>query len=125
IPLFPRALLPSPVAVVRTLIKLSLNGELLGHIGASLTRIMYATLLALGLGVPLGLAMGLARWFNDVLDVVLTAIRPIPPLAWIPLAILWFGIGGLSVVFITFLSSFFAVLLNTIAGVRSIERIHI
>ena len=125
IPVFSTVLLPSPVAVVRTFIRLLINGELLRHVQASVVRIIYATALALGLGVPLGLAMGLSRSIHDLADVVLTAVRPIPPLAWIPLAILWFGIGSVSVIFITFLSSFFAVVLNTIAGARSIERIHI
>lgn len=124
VPMFHQALLPSPVAVVRTFWRLALNGELLTHINASLLRIFYANLGALALGVPLGLAMGLYRPVERLLDGLVSVFRPIPPLAWVPLSILWLGIGTLSVVFITFLAAFFAVLVNTIAGARAVERLH-
>jgi ABC-type nitrate/sulfonate/bicarbonate transport system permease component len=57
-----------------------------------------------------------------MMDGLLNILRPIPPLAWIPLAILWFGLGENSVVFITLISAFFAILLNTIAGVRGVDK---
>lgn len=123
-PMFHPALLPSPVAVVRTFWKLLWNGELIGHINASLLRIFYANLGALALGVPLGLVMGLYRPVERVLDGLVSVFRPIPPLAWVPLSILWLGIGTLSVVFITFLAAFFAVLINTMAGARAVDRLH-
>lgn len=122
---FHPALLPSPVAVVKFFIKVVANGELLEHTLASLQRILYANLAALGLGVPLGLAMGLSRTVERLLDGLLSIFRPIPPLAWVPLSILWLGIGTLSVVFITFLAAFFAVLINTMAGARAVERLHV
>jgi ABC-type nitrate/sulfonate/bicarbonate transport system permease component len=124
-PLFHPTMLPSPSAVVRMFVRLVANGELWKHIVASLERIFYANLAALGLGVPLGLAMGLYRPFERLLDGLVSLFRPIPPLAWVPLSILWLGIGTLSVVFITFLAAFFAVLINTIAGARSVERLHV
>jgi hypothetical protein len=120
--LFHPTLLPSPLAVFRQLVRLINNGELRQHIEASLLRIFYANCAALGLGVPLGLAMGLYRPVERLFDGLLSIFRPIPPLAWVPLAILWLGIGTLSVVFITFLSAFFAVLLNTLAGARGCSR---
>lgn len=123
-PLFHPTLLPSPVAVARMFWKLLWNGELFGHIGASLLRIFYANLAALALGVPLGLAMGLYRPAERLLDGLLSIFRPIPPLAWVPLSILWLGIGTLSVVFITFLAAFFAIVINTIAGARAVDRLH-
>lgn len=124
-PSFHPTLLPPPSAVVKMFVKLVGNGELAGHIAASLERIFYANLAALGLGVPLGLAMGLYRPFERLLDGLVSLFRPIPPLAWVPLSILWLGIGTLSVVFITFLAAFFAVLINTISGARSVERLHV
>ncbi len=124
-PLVHPALLPSPVSVVRFFIRSASNGELLGHIQASLARIFYANVGALALGVPIGLAMGLYRPIERLLDGLLSIFRPIPPLAWVPLSILWLGIGTLSVVFITFLAAFFAVLINTMAGARSVDRIHL
>jgi len=123
-PLFHPTILPSPVAVARMFWKLLWNGELFGHIGASLLRIFYANLAALALGVPLGLAMGLYRPAERLLDGLLSIFRPIPPLAWVPLSILWLGIGTLSVVFITFLAAFFAIIINTIAGARAVDRLH-
>lgn len=122
---FHPTLLPSPVAVVRFFIKSASSGELAMHTAASLERIFYANLAALGLGVPLGVAMGLSRTVEDLLDGLLSLFRPIPPLAWVPLSILWLGIGTLSVVFITFLAAFFAVLINTLAGARSVDRLHV
>jgi ABC-type nitrate/sulfonate/bicarbonate transport system permease component len=115
-------ILPSPSAVVRALVRLAGSGELLNNIGASLQRIFYANCAALLLGVPLGLAMGLYKPVERLCDGLLSLFRPIPPLAWVPLAILWLGIGTLSVVFITFLAAFFAVLVNTIAGAQSVDK---
>ena len=119
--LFHPSMLPSPTGVVRAFIRLVTSGELLTNIGASLLRIFYANCAALALGVPLGLAMGLYRPVERLCDGLLSLFRPIPPLAWVPLSILWLGIGTLSVVFITFLAAFFAVLINTIAGARSVD----
>jgi ABC-type nitrate/sulfonate/bicarbonate transport system permease component len=124
VPLFHPTLLPSPLAVWRMFWKLLWNGDLIAHIGASLLRIFYANLAALLLGVPLGLAMGLYRPVDRLLDGLLSIFRPIPPLAWVPLSILWLGIGTASVVFITFLAAFFAVLVNTIAGARAVDGLH-
>jgi ABC-type nitrate/sulfonate/bicarbonate transport system permease component len=124
-PMFHRVMLPSPVAVVKFFIRSVSSGELLGHVVASLSRIFYANLAALALGVPIGLAIGLYRPVEYLLDGLVSIFKPIPPLAWVPLAILWLGLGTASVVFITFLAAFFAILINTIAGVRSLDRVHL
>jgi ABC-type nitrate/sulfonate/bicarbonate transport system permease component len=115
-------MLPSPTGVGRQFLRLAASGELLNNILASLTRIFYANTAALALGVPLGLAMGLYKPVERICDGLLSLFRPIPPLAWVPLSILWLGIGTLSVVFITFLAAFFAVLINTIAGAQSVDK---
>jgi ABC-type nitrate/sulfonate/bicarbonate transport system permease component len=115
-------ILPSPTDVVRAFMRLVRSGELLNNIGASLLRIFYANCAALLLGVPLGLAMGLYKPVERLCDGLLSLFRPIPPLAWVPLSILWLGIGTLSVVFITFLAAFFAVLVNTIAGAQAVDK---
>ena len=115
-------MLPSPTGVVRAFMRLVASGELVTNIGASLLRIFYANCAALLLGVPLGLAMGLYKPVERLCDGLLSLFRPIPPLAWVPLSILWLGIGTLSVVFITFLAAFFAVLVNTIAGAQSVDK---
>jgi ABC-type nitrate/sulfonate/bicarbonate transport system permease component len=114
--------LPPPSRIWSAAVRDVQNGELPANIIASLLRIALANAVAIAVGVPLGFAMGLSRWCEDVLDGVVNLLRPIPPLAWIPLAILWFGLGESAVVFITGISAFFTILLNTIAGVRGVER---
>ncbi len=123
--LFPSALLPSPIRVAKAFGHVIADGELMLNIEDSLLRIFYADLAALIIAVPIGLAMGLYQSIERLLDGLLSLFRPIPPLAWVPLAILWFGIGTLSIVFITFLSAFFSILVSTVAGVRSLDKLHI
>lgn len=115
-------LLPPPGRVAMAAVGALESGELLRHLADSLVRILYANAIALGAGVPLGIFMGLYRPFEEIVDGLLNLLRPVPPIAWIPLAILWFGIGETSVIFITLLAAFFAVLLNTFAGVRSVDK---
>lgn len=113
-------LLPPPSAIVVGAWELIETGELFRHLRDSLKREMVAFVFALT-AVPLGIAMGWSRMVNEQLDVLVEVLRPIPPLAWIPLSILWFGIGDTQNQFIIFLGMFFPILLNTIAGVKNIE----
>ncbi|MDR0620359.1 MAG: ABC transporter permease [Deltaproteobacteria bacterium] len=92
------------------------------HIGLSCLRVFLAFVLATGLGVPLGLLMGWKKTFCDYTFPVLELLRPIPMLAWVPLAILMWPGRETSIVFLTFLGSFFATLLNSWLGVKSIDR---
>jgi len=114
--------LPPVEKVLRAAYQLFITGDLYSHFESSALRIFYANLVAIGLAVPIGFMVGLYLWIEDLLDPLINLLRPIPPLAWIPLAILWFGVGEQSVVFITFISAFFAILINTIVGVRSVEK---
>lgn len=91
-------------------------------IWASLRRVLIAFFAALALGVPLGLWMGWSRRFREFTFPVLELVRPIPILAWVPLAILMFKGSELPVLFLTFLAAFFATTLNTLLGVQSIDR---
>lgn len=115
-------LLPPPSRVFQSAVGLLTSGELLRHFADSMKRIAMALLIAMATAIPLGILMGRYRFFEDLMDGVLNLLRPIPPLAWIPLAILWFGLGEQSVVFITLISAFFAILINTIAGVRAVDK---
>ncbi|MDR2421796.1 MAG: ABC transporter permease [Deltaproteobacteria bacterium] len=92
------------------------------HIGLSCLRVFLAFLLATGLGVPLGLLMGWKKTFSDYAFPILELLRPIPMLAWVPLAILMWPTRESSIVFLTFLGSFFATLLNSWLGVKSIDQ---
>jgi ABC-type nitrate/sulfonate/bicarbonate transport system permease component len=124
--LIPAYKLPSPLEILSGLGELLTEGmppgqRLHNHILYSLYRVGLGFAAAAILAVPLGLVMGwsdkIRRFFRPVLEV----IRPVPPLAWIPIAILWFGIGIPSAAFIIFLGAFFPILLNTVSGVLSIN----
>lgn len=91
------------------------------HIGISLRRIAYAFFLATALGVPLGLFLGWSKKFHEFIFPVFELLRPIPILAWVPLAIIMFSGSETPVIFLTFLASFFATTLNTMLGVQSID----
>lgn len=91
------------------------------HIGISLRRIAFAFFLATGLGVPLGLFLGWSKTFREYIFPLFEVLRPIPVLAWVPLAIIIFSGSETPVVFLTFLASFFATTLNTMLGVESID----
>jgi NitT/TauT family transport system permease protein len=89
----------------------------------SLYRVALGYVVASVLAIPLGLLMGWSARLLRLIRPLVEVVRPIPPLAWIPIAILWFGIGIKSAAFIIFLGAFFPILLNTIAGVLSINPI--
>jgi ABC-type nitrate/sulfonate/bicarbonate transport system permease component len=122
----PAIKLPSPLQVLRGLQDLVTLGmppghQLHWHIYHSLLRVFWGYLAALVVAIPLGIAMGWSRSLNAALEPIMEMLRPIPPLAWIPIAILWFGIGNQSAAFIIFLGAFFPILLNTVSGVRTID----
>jgi ABC-type nitrate/sulfonate/bicarbonate transport system permease component len=116
-------LLPSPLTVVETLMRLIWSGIIFQHTGTSLGRIFLSWILASAVAIPLGIAMGRSDLMDRFVRPFVELFRPISPLAWIPLAILWFGIGLSGKVFIIFIGSFFPVLLNTIAGVKGVPPI--
>ena len=123
----PENRLPPPSRVLGGLGELLSRGlppgsALLGHCAASLRRVFGGVGAALIVAIPLGLLMGRSARLRSLFNPFVELTRPIPPLAWVPLAILWFGIGDMSAVFIIFLGAFFPILLNTVAGVLSIER---
>jgi len=115
-----RTLLPPPTQVVSAAWELIVSGDLFRHLVDSLRREFMAFIFAL-IAVPLGIAISWWALVEEQLDPVMELLRPIPPLAWIPLSILWFGIGDTQNEFIIFLGIFFPILLNTISGVKGVE----
>jgi len=113
---------PTPLQVVTATIDLVRDGTLWDHIGASLFRVGAGFLLAVVVGIPLGLIMGWVHGAFTTLNPIVQILRPISPIAWIPLAILWFGVGDLSPIFLIFLSSVFPTVVQTAAGVHQIDR---
>lgn len=95
------------------------------HIWASLKRVLIAFGIATATGVPLGLMLGWSRRFKEYVFPVFELLRPIPALAWVPLAIVMFSGAETAVIFITFLPAFFATTLNTMLGVQSIDESHV
>jgi ABC-type nitrate/sulfonate/bicarbonate transport system permease component len=115
-------ILPPPTAVLAAAIDMVGDGSLFMHAGYSLWRVLLGFLAAVLIAVPLGVAMGWVRTVARIVDPIVEVIRPIPPIAWIGLALLWFGIGIGSAIFLVFIGAFFPILLNTIAGVRNVDR---
>jgi NitT/TauT family transport system permease protein len=116
------AIFPTPLQVVTGAGELVADGTLWEHIGASLFRVGAGFGLAVLLAVPLGLWMGWVKGAYITLNPLFQMLRPISPIAWIPIAILWFGVGDVSPIFLIFLSSVFPMIVQTVVGVHTIER---
>jgi NitT/TauT family transport system permease protein len=114
--------LAAPTTIVEDAIRLLANGELLTNVAASMSRMLTGYTLALVSGVAIGALMGWFRWLDDLFDPLIELIRPVSPLAILPLAILWLGIGQASKVFVIWYGCVFPILLNTYAAVRSVPR---
>jgi len=115
------ALFPSPLDVLRATIELWQSGFLPGHILASLVRVFLGYLVAALFAIPLGFLLGQFPVFHHAMNPLIQILRPISPIAWIPMAILWFGIGNKPAIFIIFITTFFPMLLTSISAVRNIE----
>jgi NitT/TauT family transport system permease protein/sulfonate transport system permease protein len=119
-------LMPGPWKVISGFFATFVNPigkfSILGHIGFSLSRVLVGYLVASAAGISLGVFMGWSRYAESIFRPLYEMIRPIPPIAWIPLAILWFGLGEFSKYFLIFLASFNNVTLNAFDGARSVDR---
>jgi len=119
--------LPSPLTVLQkaaAMYSAPIGGNsMFAHIGYSLRRVLAAYLLAAGIGIPLGIAMGWNVTIRKIVSPIFELLRPIPPLAWIPLAILWLGIGEGPKIFICFVGAFVIFVLNAYTGMRYTERL--
>ena len=114
--------LPSPLRVVTSLWDLLASGEILQHAMISTTRLLIALATAIALAVPLGFWMGLSRRADSYIDPLVEMLRPISGIAWLPLGLFIFGVGDTLPVFIMVYVAFFPILLNTVAGVRQVDR---
>jgi NitT/TauT family transport system permease protein len=113
---------PTPWQVVTGTVELIKDGTLWMDIGASLMRVGVGFSLAVLVAVPLGLWLGWVKRAYSTLNPLFQILRPISPIAWIPIAILWFGVGDVSPIFLIFISSVFPMIVQTTAGVHTIER---
>ncbi len=117
--------MPTPAHVLRELIRIAqerLAGkDLWGHLWASIHRVLIGFVLGAGIGVPLGLFMALNRYVNALVKPVFDLFKPMPPISWISLSILWFGIGEESKVFIIAIGAFVPALINSFNGIRLVD----
>ena len=114
--------MPEPKVIVTTTIQMLRSGELLQNIGVSIFLVLEGFFLALLVAFVLGLFVSLFPKFELFTDMVIQIIKPIPPIAWIPLAILWFGIGQNSKIYIIFIGAVFPIFLNTVDGIKGIDK---
>ena len=119
--LFPAALLPTLPAVGRALVEGMLDGSLPGHAASTLYRVLLGMGLAVVVGLPLGILMGRFRPVEGFFLPLASALMPIPSLAWVPVFILWFGLGNATAVGIVFYAALFPMLLNAWSGVRAVN----
>ncbi|QIV51903.1 taurine ABC transporter permease TauC [Klebsiella pneumoniae] len=122
--------LPPPGKVLQKLITIAgpqgfMDATLWQHLAASLTRIVIALLAAVLIGVPVGIAMGLNSTVRGILDPLIELYRPVPPLAYLPLMVIWFGIGETSKILLIYLAIFAPVAMSALAGVKSAQQVRI
>lgn len=118
-------LFPKPIEVARGILELAQKGLLAKYIVASLFRVSWGFTLAVLIGVPLGLVLG---WFRPAflaLNPMIQVLRPISPIAWIPVAILWFGVADSAPIFLIFLASVFPITVSSMAAVMNMQSVYL
>jgi len=121
----PNHLLPDPITVLGAFVELARRGLLFKYIVASLFRVTWGFLLAAFVAIPAGLAIGWYRRTEMALNPLIQIFRPISPLAWIPISILWFGVGDIAAIFLIFLASALPLTLTAINAVESIPAVYV
>lgn len=115
-------LLPPPSQVLSTLYQMSRSGYLLDNVSISVLRVLCGFLISAAIAIPLGIAMASSASVYNFADPIVRLLSPIPGVAWVPIAILWFGLGDEAAIFIIAVGSIFPILLSTIQGVRDVDR---
>ncbi len=120
---FPPVLMPSLTKVGATLLTVLLDGTMLAHAASTLYRVLAGMALAIAVGLPLGILMARFKQVENFVLPLASALMPIPSLAWVPVFILWFGLGNTVAILIVFYAATFPMLLNTWSGVRAVNPI--
>jgi NitT/TauT family transport system permease protein len=118
-------ILPGPLAVVKGIGELGERGLLLKYIVASLFRVTWGYVTAAVIAIPLGLAIGWYKRSEMALNPLIQIFRPISPLAWIPISILWFGVGDMAAIFLIFLASLLPLMVTAMNAVNNIPQVYI
>ena len=116
---YPPYMLPSIGTVLSYAAEIARDGSLLHNVAASLARLFVGFAIGMGLAIPLGVAIALNRHVADLFRPVLSFLQAIAGIAWVPLTIIWFGVGNGSVIFVVANTIFFSSLYNTVIGVQS------
>jgi NitT/TauT family transport system permease protein len=119
------ALFPRPHDVLPGLMEVIENGMLQRYVVSSLFRVLWGFYLAAAVGVPLGLMLGWFPYFHQALNPLIQMLRPISPIAWIPVSILWFGTNVTGSIFLIFLASLFPITLAAAAAVKNIQPVYV
>jgi len=125
IALHPATILPGPLKVLSGVVDLARRGLLARHVVASLFRVTWGYVLAVLVGIPLGLCLGWWRRADRAVNPFLQILRPISPLAWIPISILWFGVGDGAAVFIIFLGAVLPITVAATNAVAAVPSVHL
>jgi ABC-type nitrate/sulfonate/bicarbonate transport system permease component len=121
-PEYSRLLLPPPSVVFSSLVEMIRSGYLLDNLSISILRVVAGFLIAVVIAVPLGISMALWPAIHNFANPIVRLLSPIPGVAWVPIAILWFGLGDEAAIFIIAIGSIFPILLNTIQGVHDTDQ---
>ncbi len=116
-------LLPEPAKVFHSIYEMILSGYLLSNIWVSLLRVVKGFVLSVVIGIPIGILMGMSKNFFNFINPLYRLISPIPGVAWVPLAILWFGLGDKAALFIITMGSLSPIIANTLQGVQDVDPI--
>lgn len=122
-------LMPAPDAVwarfIKTFVKPIAKTTLIGHAWASLRRVLLALIVAWAFGIAFGILIGWSRKCKAFFGSIFEVIRPIPPIAWIPIIIMWFGIGEFPKVLLVFIGTFVPLVINTSTGIEMVDKINL
>ena len=120
---------PTPVMLLRRMAELCQNElsgyTLIGHMGVSLLRVAVSLFLAIVIGVPLGVLIGWSRTVRATIGALFECIRPIPMLAWIPLMVMWFGIGEESKIIMIFMAALMPIVVNSYTGIKMVSQLYL
>ncbi len=122
--IFQNPFIPNPFEVIFSSVNLFQSGEIFVHIWGSVRRTVFGFLLSLLIASLLGYVVGVSSFLKNYVSPIIELLRPIPPIAWIPMSILWFGIGDASSLFIIFLAAFFPIFTSVSFGVASLPEVY-
>jgi NitT/TauT family transport system permease protein len=120
IEVWPSYTLPSPVSVGQTLWESTENGRIFRSIGVSLQRLFIGYAISLGIGMTIGILSGSIRQVDDTLGTLVLGMQSLPSIAWLPMAVLWFGLNEKAIIFVVLMGSLFAIAISARSGVQNI-----